>query len=319
MLAVERMLEPFSPENTELMLAVQASPHGQALATEIRYDRYCFIAGNEKHADLPWPLKQEVAHIWAEEWLDADVNNLQHMPFTALMGQYACRLDGLDDETTNRVVRALLVHDLSEAKMEENSDGDVTYDDDHARGHDGFKRDHHVLTTMLRSGHFPLNEAEIVEIQADMDDSKREGTVTPETVEGQQIEIAERLGYIHAGISAFAVAEGTDGLSRQEYLGLLWMAENCFSNSLPRLIDLAPDYPSVMTFLKERKRQIAQTFGGILRDVENIFDMYCREGKNNFHIAERKNKCGKAFEAWFANGGTIPGIHTDASEQGIFS
>lgn len=315
MLTVERMFEPFSPENTELMLAVAESPYGQSLAKEIRYDRYCFIVGSEKHTELPEILRREVSYIWAREWLDVDVNNLQHMPFTALLGQYACRLDGLDDETTNRVVRALLAHDLPEAK-----DGDVTYDDDHARGHQGFKQDHKNLREILMSEHFPmLTSVDIDEIQSDMDDSKHEGATEPQTTEGLHIEIAERLGYIHAGITAGMVARSNNTLNRQEQLGLVWMAENCFSNSLPRLIDLAPEYPSVTTFLTERKQQIAQTFGSILGDIENIFDMYRREGKDSFHISERKYKCGQAFDAWFANGGILPGITSDADEKGIFS
>jgi hypothetical protein len=293
---IERMLEPFSSDNTQLMLAVRESEVGEQLQKQIRYERYCVIPEGIAHYDLPEDRQAEVTKQWCEDLLDPDVNNMQHHPVTALIGQWACEFDEVDAETKDRVVRALLVHDVKEVRFSASDEGDLTYDESHAQGMEGFQQEHNALARMLVEYGF-LDEAAANEVEADMNDGKKS---QPETEHGQYVEIAERIGYLHAAGRAVEAAiniivESEPNL--EQYDRLLWMAENCYANSLARLIELSASHPSVAEFLRLRQSQIKYNLELIATTQSEILELYASDGKDAEHVAQRKQKFDHAFAA----------------------
>lgn len=219
---VNQLLEPFSEENTKLMLTVAESEIGQQLQRQFRYERYCFIPEGVTHFELPPARQAELSHEWTQIVLDSDADNLQHHPFTATVGQWACREDGVDEATTDRVVRALLVHDVKEVRFSIEDEGDLTYDEAHANGAEGFHREHRDLADVLIEKGF-VTEEQAHQIAADMNEGKQSA---PESVPGQYIEIAERIGYIHSGTTAATYAKKmlhglTESLSLRIYASSL--------------------------------------------------------------------------------------------------
>jgi len=306
---IELLLPPFSEDNTKLMLDAAASDYGQQLAQQIRYERYCDIAEGVAHYDLPPERQAAVVRDWCEEVLDADVNNMQHHPFTALVGQWACREDGLSDEISEQVTRALLVHDVKEARFTAEDEGDLTYEDARVQGMAGFHKEHRELGEMLRAAKLgSLTDAQIDQIEADMNDSKM---AEPETTPGKYIEIAERIGYLHSGTAAALhteqlLTETVYSTSTAAYASLLHMAENCYGNSLERLVGLALDgYKGVAQFLLLNREAIGTTLSYIQLDEKAVWSKYEAEGKDDAYIGDRIAKLDQAADAWWSNGGPL--------------
>ncbi len=254
------MLEPFNPEVTELMLHVQQSYIGKQLEVQSRYERYLEVPGGVSQ----FALSPEEQAAWSAQQCskiyDADVNNLYHHTFTALLNLAACRIDNVDEYTTWRTTRNLMVHDVKEVRFSAADEGDLTYDDAHAHGAAGFHGEHRDLREMLTSDDFPqFTDETAAEVEADMNDSK---LPEPETIFGQRIEIAERLGYIQSGANAAERAgKMLDAAWPEippEFSKTLWMAENCFANSLERMIALAAIHESVQVALVGRGEKIAR-------------------------------------------------------------
>lgn len=296
------MFSPLGESNTELMLAVQGSIYGQALDRQIRYERYCKIAGQVKHVELPDEQRDMISERWAGDWLDVDVNNLQHNVFTAVLAQAICEADGVDEATTQRVTRALLVHDLKEYVLDPKlHDGDLTYDEAQKLGEAGYKQEHMELAEILGDDIFSMLGAEDrAEIVVDLNDSKAK---PPQTKEGQIIEIAERLGYMHSALNAAGLVVDTGGLREQpddEQLNMFaWMAQNVLGNHVVRLVELAGDFDSIKIFLSERSGEIDDAFDALLDPgiAEAVGALYLAEGKDDPNL--REEMLVEAMLCWF--------------------
>lgn len=301
-LSVESMFEGFGERNTELMLAAAESDFGQALNGQIRWEQFCFIAENVKHRFLPDERKQEVSHVWGEQWLDADVNNLQHNPFTALMGLAICRMEDVDEATTDRVVMALLVHDLKEYIFDpHNDEGDVIYDEAVSRGHEAAKQEHLELGEILRSDDFPmLSDDDVEQIIADLNDSK---LPEPQTQAGSIIEIAEKFGYVHTGINANYArypqyrGEDTETPNVEQLDMFKWQTDNALANHIPRLVQLSSRYKSVEWFLDQRSDDIAEAILDLNGEYDQkvVGQLYTMNGQD---AQERRNKWDRAVESF---------------------
>lgn len=280
------------------MMEVYDSAYGRALHTQLRYARY----------SPP------------DELIDADLNNLQHLAFTALLGQFACYADGLSPADTDRVVRDLLVHDVAEAQFSADDHGDITYDLAQASG--SHKQEHRRLEEILQSPVFAsLSDRQAHEIVTDMDDAK---LPQPQTVYGQHIELAERFGYLHSGTRAaiyarelLATKVSIDPNLSSEVTNALWMGENCLGNNLPRLLGLSKLFPSAKRFLSSRETPISWSLSTIYGYHDHIWDGYRREGLGEAHVDERKQKLEVAIQGWVrGHPYAVSGVHN--GKQKIF-
>lgn len=294
-----QIFEPFSPENTGLMLAAQQSVYGEALSRQIRYERYCYIEEGVSHLELEPDRQAEVHRIWTTELLDADVDNFQHNVFTANLGNWICQQEGASEATTELVVRSLLVHDLKEYVLDiALHEGDITYDEAQKRGETEFAKEHAELGEILRAEaeHFGLDEVSITDIEATLNDSKLK---PPQTEAGQMVELAERIGYMHSGLQAFELATSDDvSIDPQQKNMLLWMAENVVSNQLSRLIAVSTDRSSVRKFLDEREIVITKTLAVLLDPAITrlVAQFYYSEGKDD--VKTRLDLRNGASRAW---------------------
>ena len=293
-----QIFEPFSPGNTELMVAAQQSVYGVALARQIRYERYCYIEEGVAHLELGPARRDEVHQTWTREILDADVDNLHHNTYTALLGQAICDTEAVDHETKGLVVRSLLVHDLKEAVLDVSvHEGDITYDEAVRRGQASHMAEHAELGDILRQEPhlFGLSEEQVSEVEHALNDSKEH---PPRTEAGQLIEITERIGYMHSALRACHVATAEASLHGRQREMFFWMAENVFGNQLSRLIELAPNRPSVRTFLDERAEDISLVFAYLMEPwtTRVVAELYLTEGKDD--PAKRRAMRDTALQKW---------------------
>lgn len=276
-----QIFEPFSAQNIELMSATQQSIYGEALARQIRYERYCYIEEGVAHLDLEPARQTEIHQTWTREILDVDVDNFQHNAFTALIGSWVCEQEGVDEATTELVVKALLVHDLKEYVLDTDlHEGDITYDEAQRRGEIEFAKEHAELGEILQheTELFGLDEATIDQIVAALNDSKLK---PPQTQVGRVIELAERLGYVHSALRAMEVVVA-GGAQLQQQNHLLWMCENVLSNQLPRLVELATRSAAARNFFAGREQSITRALAVLLdkHATQVVFTLYEDEGKD---------------------------------------
>ncbi len=303
--------EAFSERNTELMLAVGRSVFGQALNQQIRYERYVHIPEGVAHLNLPPDRKKEVHANWTESLMDADTNNLQHNVLTALIGRHVCQVDEIDEETTELVVKTLLVHDLKEYVLDPNTDlGDETYDDAVRKGAEGYSKEHHELGEILKSSDFSMVSChEIEQIVEALNDSKispSEGG--PKTQAGQIIEIAERLGYMHSALRAQrAVDEYYFDFDHPQKDKLLWLSENVLGNHITRLIELAERSETVRQFLANRQSEISNAINLLCHPSSRftVMSLYIDEGKEDPH--QKAEQFTEAVRQWYS--------YKDSTEQ----
>lgn len=299
------IFEPFGKRNTAIMLALEDSDWGRELVKQERYGRYMALPEDTDFKDLDDETKKEYLKFWAEYLIDTDVNNLQHNPHTALIAQAAGRLDSLPEQTIDTAVSILLVHDAKEARLSDGDEGDITYDEAIARGTDHLKQEHFDIADMLKSGHFPMfTDEEADRVALYLNDSKRHaaGLGDPESAVGQLVEIAERVGYQRAALSAYEAIDrvATDraptGFNHAEQGDrLLWLAENATSNHLRRLIELADHRASTRYFLEANEAKITALLDSALESWDTPMDYYLDYGQS---VGERWELFDATLEAW---------------------
>lgn len=310
------MFEAFSDTNTSVMAAASESIYGQALSRQIRYERYCEIPEGVRHVELSPNRRDGISQAWAEDWLDVDVNNLQHNVFTALLAKGLCETEGTDPETTELVVRSLLVHDLKEYVINVDTDaGDLTYDDAVRQGEAGYRQEHQELGMILRSSIFDMLDDDAVSaIEAALNDSKKP---EPQSEAGKMIEIAERTGYVHSAINAFDAFVGGDDFeavpSDTQRLMFCWMSENVLANHISRLVELSQTSPATEYFLSARSSDITDIFMTLSHPdmLAKIGKFYAEEGKDSPET--RRAKFLEAYDDWtgYVLGETDAEIHVD--------
>ncbi len=293
---VDRMFESLGELNTEIMLAVAESPHGRALDNQIRWAQYCHIVEDVKPQFLPLERREEVVREW-EGLLDVDVNNLHHNNFTALLALAFCRMEGVSDEVTDLVVCMGLVHDLSEAIFNPDTDeGDVMHDEAVARGQAAFEAEHLQLDDILGSDYFPMVSPELRQkIIEGLNDSR---LAEPQTEPGKIFEIIEKMGYVHTSLNANkARHESKEVLSSEQIARFKWMADNGLANHIPRLVGLSERYTSLEWFLDQRADDIAEAIFDLNGKAQQreIGDFYQQKGQD---VAERHRKWDRAVEAF---------------------
>ncbi len=198
---IDQMFPPFSPENTDLMIEAADSPQGQVLDHQIRYEKYLSLPDGVDHRFMAEPEYSLTSIMW-QDLLGADVNNLQHNPYTALIGKWICIQENVDADTMIRVERMGLVHDLAEAVFNPNTDrGDVSYDEAQKFDSNVVEQEHQEIGEILSQGCFStISPDAIDQVVVDLNDSKQGA---PNTIPGQIFAIAEKLGYVMTALNSF--------------------------------------------------------------------------------------------------------------------
>lgn len=277
------MFESLSEQNAAVVEALEISTYKEVLSRSARYEQYLDKLSHDN---------EEMAfRAWAEDILDADVNNYQHLAVTALIARTVAGFEGLSSEESEDLEMLGWVHDLAEAIH-----GDTTYDDVQKQGHEAHKRENLTLLDILCDGDFPISDEKAAQLVSCLNDSK---LADPETKLGLMFEIVERIGYVRTALVAHKAVRASekDRFSPEQYNRLNWLTENVFANHIERLVELSGNHASVRSFLDASAEEIDLAIFTLESDVAwmTISPYYEARGDD---VAMRENKWHDSFAAW---------------------
>lgn len=128
--------------------------------------------------------------------LDIDFENRQHLAKTALIGAAICDLEGVNAETTERVVLTALVHDAAESVV-----GDRNI---HTKKDGDDEQEIDMMGAMVADGRLKLTQEEL-EIVAEIMSDKHGDECT--TLEGRLFDLSEIAGYVLSGATAWRASK----------------------------------------------------------------------------------------------------------------
>ncbi len=180
----------------------------------------------------------------------------------------------INNDETDIILTASLVHDLGELKIDGLGHGDISFEH-HTQDHEK------VEETIFER---------IIGRVADLSDRKYITGAYKEVVQdkdsklGKIFNAIERIGYLGTGLRAFS---GFNGERISNWYGLVG---NVLSNQIVQLLNLQNSYSYVREILESNKQLITEAFNEVAKN-EVIND---RDGKPSYDL----NKFNQAKEAW---------------------
>lgn len=258
------------PNLMDIHRAFAETEHGQALAAQVRYDRY------------------KPAGVSNERWVEllgADVNNLTHMPLTYGLTQDMIRQldmhqpDILSSEEAETLKVAALIHDWAEAIV-----GDITYSDKTLA-------DEEVEKAELEKMLVQLAGKEATNLNALMLSAANEVVFSPDSKLGFVFNTVERVGYMRTAIRASRhVLAGTAPDCDE---GLRWLVVDVLGNHIPALIERCEILLPVNRYL-ESQADVIQS--AVLIVNEATFLQYPEAQRQQKH--EAFNRASVLLAAW---------------------
>ena len=243
----------------------EATPYGQHLAGNIRYERY------------------NLAGVSIDEWrgmLGPDVNNLEHMQYTTELAAYyvsKSHPETLQPHEMEDLLIAAAIHDQGEFFT-----GDITAslktDEDEVE--ELAKAVEHAKQMMPDLDN--LTHARIQRIRTDI-------VFNRETPLGARFASIERMGYLQTALKAYAHFAYNDTLHDDTRTGLEWLVADVMMNMFDNnMLDVASEDPVIHQFIRNRARAITESMDTISDDVFVHYGDFADAKREKFLAAKQQ-------------------------------